>query len=388
MLSEFQRLDEKLASTQAAACLPHVGKALSDKIAVIIKIGDKKDKAAMRQHIIHQAVVRRRVVVRLIATMVARSHPAYKGIDMALVEARAEMLPENDVPAEIIALLDNDGSLNHVLRQKAATPFNDQMSEAQVSCEFGRLLKPNAVVLEKTTAGCHDLNAQHVSALEDIVTRSQPAPAQPLPEVTLYTGTKLLDQFQPLYFALAFPFVFPYGIGLPDVPKWSQRKRLRRHTEDPHVELNTWVKVMARRIEAQVSRDWVFGFTSWNLLFRSALNLSRTTDAYSRSFYDEETQEWVQPTEKAPGTGGTRLVSRPEGLLYRCYRSTAPSQRRCLQAQICARPEADGAKIVDEHATYSAGVTRDTGSAKENAVRNPGDANSVWGTVVRHLYAR
>ena len=76
------------------------------------------------------------------------------------------------------------------------------------------------------------------------------------------------------------------------------------------------------------------------------------------------------------------------GLCYRCYRSTAPSQRRCLQAQICARPEADGAKIVDEHATYSAGVTRDTGSAKENAVRNPGDANSVWGTVVRHLYAR
>ena len=64
LLSEFQRLDKKLASSQAAACLPHVGKALSDKIAVIIKIGDKKDKAAMRQHIIHQAVVRRQVVVR------------------------------------------------------------------------------------------------------------------------------------------------------------------------------------------------------------------------------------------------------------------------------------------------------------------------------------
>ena len=217
---------------------------------------------------------------------------------MALVEARAEMLPDNDVPAEIIALLENDGSLNQVLRQKAATPFNDQMSEEQVSSEFGRLLKPNAVVLEETTAGCHDLNAQHVSTLEEIVTRSLPAPAQPLPEVTLYTGTKLLDQFQPLYFALAFPFVFPYGIGLPDVPKWSQRKRLRRHPDDPHIELNTWVKVMARRIEAQISRDWVFGFTSWNLLFRSALNLSRTTDAYSRSFYDEETQEWVRPTGK------------------------------------------------------------------------------------------
>eukprot|EP00435_Cladocopium_sp_Y103_P055193 s336_g18.t1 len=277
LLSEFERLDGKRAAKGVAPLLPHVGKG---------------------QHVIHQAVVRRTVVVRLIATMVARHHPAYTGVDMSLVESRAEMLPENDVPAEIIALLDNDGSLNQVLRQKAATPFNDQMSEEQAGYEFGRLLKPNAVVMEKTSAGYQDLNAHHVSALEEIVTRSQPTSAQPLPEVTLYTGTKLLDQFQPLYFALAFPFVFPYGIGLPDVPKWSKRERFRRDAEDPYVELNTWVKVMARRIEAQVSRDWVFGFTSWNLLFRSALNLSRTTDAYSRSFYDEETQEWVQPTGK------------------------------------------------------------------------------------------
>ena len=64
------------------------------------------------------------------------------------------------------------------------------------------------------------------------------------------------------------------------------------------VELNRWVKVMARRIEAQVSRDWVWGFTTWNLLFRSALNLSRATDAYLPSFFDEETQDWAQPTGK------------------------------------------------------------------------------------------
>ena len=63
-------------------------------------------------------MVRRWVVVGLIAAMVARSHPAYQGRDMAVVETRAEMLPENDVPAEIIALLDNDGSLNQVLRQR------------------------------------------------------------------------------------------------------------------------------------------------------------------------------------------------------------------------------------------------------------------------------
>ena len=240
LLAEFERLGTP-ATNACVNMLPHVGKELSDKVAVIIKIGDKTDKEAIRQQIIHQAVVRRRVVVGLIAAMVARSHPAYQGLDMAVVETRAEMLPENDVPAEIIALLDNNGSLDQVLRQKAATPVNDQMTAEEARREFGHMLKPNAVVLEKTSAGCQDVNAQHVSALEEVVARAEPASAQPLPEVTLYTGTKLLDQFQPLYFALAFPFVFPYGIGLPDVPKWSQRQRPRRHADDPYVELNTWV---------------------------------------------------------------------------------------------------------------------------------------------------
>eukprot|EP00435_Cladocopium_sp_Y103_P012504 s3008_g3.t1 len=70
---------------------------------------------------------------------------------------------------------------------------------------------------------------------------------------------------------------------------------------------------MARRIEAQVSRDWVFGFTSWNLLFRSALNLSRTTNAYSRSFYDEETQEWVKPTGKHVEEAAQQLLKTLKG---------------------------------------------------------------------------
>ena len=307
LLAEFERLGTP-ATNACVNMLPHVGKELSDKVAVIIKIGDKTDKDAIRQQIIHQAVVRRRVVVGLIAAMVARSHPAYQGLDMAVVATRAEMLPENDVPAEIIALLDNDGSLDQVLRQKAATPVNDHMTAEEARREFGHMLKPNAIVLEKTSAGCQDVNAQHVSALEEVVARGEPASAQPLPEVTLYTGTKLLDQFQPLYFALAFPFVFPYGIGLPDVPKWSQRQRPRRHADDPYVELNTWVRAMARRIEAQVSRDWVFGFTSWNLLFRSALNLSRTTDAYSRTFFDEDIQEWVQPTGRHVEAAAQQLL--------------------------------------------------------------------------------
>eukprot|EP00973_Karenia_brevis_P004598 629058-Karenia_brevis.AAC.1 len=40
---------------------------------------------------------------------------------------------------------------------------------------------------------------------------------------------------------------------------------------------------MSRRIEAQVQRDWHFGFVSWNLIFRSAINLSKTVYSYENA---------------------------------------------------------------------------------------------------------
>ena len=39
---------------------------------------------------------------------------------------------------------------------------------------------------------------------------------------------------------------------------------------------------MARRVEAQMSRDWLFGFVSWNYVFRSSINLSRTLYSYEK----------------------------------------------------------------------------------------------------------
>ena len=39
---------------------------------------------------------------------------------------------------------------------------------------------------------------------------------------------------------------------------------------------------MSRRIEASVSRDWTFGFVTWNYLFRSSVNLTRSVYAYER----------------------------------------------------------------------------------------------------------
>ena len=49
-----------------------------------------------------------------------------------------------------------------------------------------------------------------------------------------------------------------------------------------------WVQAMARRIEAQMQRDWHFGFVSWNYLFRSAINLSRTLFSYERVYNEDD----------------------------------------------------------------------------------------------------
>ena len=72
----------------------------------------------------------------------------------------------------------------------------------------------------------------------------------------------MVDQFQPWYFGVAFAFVFKYCTGMPDMPEWSQKERYRRSADAPRVELSDWVRIMARRVEAQVSRDWHFGFAT------------------------------------------------------------------------------------------------------------------------------
>ena len=67
---------------------------------------------------------------------------------------------------------------------------------------------------------------------------------------------------------------------MPDVMELAERKRFRRPPKAPRIEPAMWVQVMSRRIEAQMQRDWHFGFVSWNYIFRSAINLSRTLYSY------------------------------------------------------------------------------------------------------------
>ena len=66
----------------------------------------------------HQAVVRRDVVVQLIASMKKRGHRGYRHVCIDDVEGRAQVLPHDGVPPEIVKLLPLDNLLDNIQIQK------------------------------------------------------------------------------------------------------------------------------------------------------------------------------------------------------------------------------------------------------------------------------
>ena len=288
--------------------LPRIGSELKAIVNVILKAGKANENVLDTAKIIHQARVRRSIVVGLVLDAKARDHPAYRSLEESDVYQRAATLPEDGVPTEIIALLPEDNNLQDIQRQKAATPYRDNMTEDQLQQEFATMCKPNAVVGERTSAGFGDINAQQVSALEAIASQTT-AQADVENSLIMHTGNRVLDQFEPWYFAFAFSYVFPYGCGMPDPPTWSPKQRCRSGTDAPRVELAAWMRCMARRCEAQINRDWVFGFSVWNLYFRSALNLSKSFNNYHLPVYDETQQSYRTLTPADIEAGARQLVT-------------------------------------------------------------------------------
>ena len=66
----------------------------------------------------HQGIVRRDVVVQLILSMKQRGHRGDRKVSIEDVQSRAQALPENCVPPEMIKLLPLDKLLDHGQHQK------------------------------------------------------------------------------------------------------------------------------------------------------------------------------------------------------------------------------------------------------------------------------
>ena len=129
---------------------------------------------------------------------------------------------------------------------------------------------------EKSTQEEFDVNAQQVETIQNLATRVR------CERLEARTGNVMIDQFVPWYFSVAFSFIFTYQSGMPDMPAFAKHPRYRREDSAPRIDTEDRVRVMSRCVEASVCRDWTFGFVTWNYLFRSSVNLTRSLYAYER----------------------------------------------------------------------------------------------------------
>ena len=111
-----------------------------------------------------------------------------------------------------------------------------------------------------------------------------------------------------------FPFCFKYGTACPDIVTTTKMqggeegaapaarghlsRRRAGNPEAPPVGIREWAAAMARRVETQFRWDWTFGFTLWNFLFRTMVNLQKNAYMYA------------VPDPK--GHGGKRLLGNDE----------------------------------------------------------------------------
>ena len=80
--------------------------------------------------------------------MKRRGHRAYRHVIMDYVERRAQALPKDGVPPEILKMLPLYQLLEHIQIQTSATPVSTPQSVQEAAAKFD-VLRWNGVVLEE-----------------------------------------------------------------------------------------------------------------------------------------------------------------------------------------------------------------------------------------------
>ena len=94
------------AGGDRAAALPRSGAELGQLVRVLLKTNKKgKTTDAEIKGLIHQANVRREVVVNLVLDMKRLGHPSFAGVDEEGVRLRAAALPTDGVPPEVLKVV-------------------------------------------------------------------------------------------------------------------------------------------------------------------------------------------------------------------------------------------------------------------------------------------
>ena len=168
-LSELRRLEET-EGEGGVPDVPRIGSELASVVQVLLKTSEPRNAADMKRFI-HQANVRRHVVVNRIAEAKRRGHRAYARVDMGRVAQKAKQLPENDVPGDSVRLPPYDSHRDKMRIQKNATPIDtskDTPGEAGMTLQRQR---PNAVAKEKNSQPAVDASSIFENAMTYVVER-------------------------------------------------------------------------------------------------------------------------------------------------------------------------------------------------------------------------
>lgn len=91
----WQDLLQQLEDSPAHIALPRSPRELSEFVSVLLKTSDDGDDPQQLRRFVHQALVRRQVVIDLIKEMKNCGHPAYAHVDLTEMERKAQQtLPD------------------------------------------------------------------------------------------------------------------------------------------------------------------------------------------------------------------------------------------------------------------------------------------------------
>ena len=121
-------------------------------------------------------MVRRDVVVDLFASMKRRGYRLYRHVIMEDVERRAEHLPKDGVPPEIMKLLPLDQLIEPIRMHKSATPVSTPQHVQEAAADLD-VMRWNGIVLEQTSRKDEiDVNAQRNAALQNLLAKLKACP--------------------------------------------------------------------------------------------------------------------------------------------------------------------------------------------------------------------
>ena len=86
LLQQLQTNDDD-ASAQHRVVLPRTGEDLANVVSAVLKISDAKDSDKDLARLVHQAIVRRDVVVQFILSMKKRGHRGYRKVSIEDVQS-------------------------------------------------------------------------------------------------------------------------------------------------------------------------------------------------------------------------------------------------------------------------------------------------------------